>query len=83
MSADSLPDANGHILTARAIELRDRYIVVEPMTQSVSSYKPYKPMIVAIQDCRGTPEGICSMAERVGFEPTVGFLLHTLSKRAP
>jgi hypothetical protein len=23
------------------------------------------------------------MAERVGFEPTVGFLLHTLSKRAP
>jgi len=24
-----------------------------------------------------------NMAERVGFEPTVGFLLHTLSKRAP
>jgi hypothetical protein len=23
------------------------------------------------------------LAERVGFEPTVGFLLHTLSKRAP
>jgi hypothetical protein len=23
------------------------------------------------------------MAERVGFEPTVEFLLHTLSKRAP
>jgi DNA-binding PadR family transcriptional regulator len=23
------------------------------------------------------------VAERVGFEPTVGFLLHTLSKRAP
>jgi hypothetical protein len=56
MSADSLPDANGHILTARAIELRDRYVVVEPLTQSVSSYRPYKPMIVAIQDCRGTPD---------------------------
>ncbi len=24
-----------------------------------------------------------SMAEREGFEPSVGFLLHTLSKRAP
>ena len=24
-----------------------------------------------------------TLAERVGFEPTVGFLLHTLSKRAP
>src|SRR5687767_11794699 len=24
-----------------------------------------------------------TMAERVGFEPTVGFPLHTLSKRAP
>ena len=23
------------------------------------------------------------LAERVGFEPTVEFLLHTLSKRAP
>ena len=23
------------------------------------------------------------MAEREGFEPSVGFLLHTLSKRAP
>jgi hypothetical protein len=28
-------------------------------------------------------EGKLNMAERVGFEPTVGFLLHTLSKRAP
>ena len=26
---------------------------------------------------------IKEVAERVGFEPTVGFLLHTLSKRAP
>jgi hypothetical protein len=26
---------------------------------------------------------IKGVAERVGFEPTVGFLLHTLSKRAP
>ena len=25
----------------------------------------------------------CGMAERVGFEPTVGVNLHTLSKRAP
>ena len=27
--------------------------------------------------------GILSLAERVGFEPTVGVNLHTLSKRAP
>ena len=27
--------------------------------------------------------GYEDMAERVGFEPTVEFLLHTLSKRAP
>ena len=27
--------------------------------------------------------GFCVMAERVGFEPTVGVSLHTLSKRAP
>ena len=26
---------------------------------------------------------IKKVAERVGFEPTVGFNLHTLSKRAP
>ena len=33
-------------------------------------------------DSRAAREKI-SVAERVGFEPTVGFLLHTLSKRAP
>jgi hypothetical protein len=26
---------------------------------------------------------VCEMAERVGFEPTVRFPAHTLSKRAP
>jgi hypothetical protein len=31
----------------------------------------------------GDLRGEIKMAERVGFEPTVGFLLHTLSKRAP
>jgi hypothetical protein len=33
------------------------------------------------QDARKA--GICKMAERVGFEPTVRFPAHTLSKRAP
>jgi hypothetical protein len=28
-------------------------------------------------------KGVAEMAERVGFEPTVGVNLHTLSKRAP
>ena len=40
----------------------------------------------------GSADSVCAvlnlpvlrnMAERGGFEPTVGFLLHTLSKRAP
>jgi hypothetical protein len=31
----------------------------------------------------GDLRGEMNVAERVGFEPTVGFLLHTLSKRAP
>ena len=35
-----------------------------------------KCKLLEIKDLKG-------MAERVGFEPTVGFLLHTLSKRAP
>jgi len=56
MTANSLPDANGHILTARTIELRDRYVVAEPMTRSISTYKPYMPMIVALQDCGGMPD---------------------------
>ena len=41
-------------------------------------------------DPHALPRSICSsgrmnrkLAERVGFEPTVGFPLHTLSKRAP
>jgi hypothetical protein len=36
----------------------------------------------SVKDLSGlyTPKG---MAERVGFEPTVGVNLHTLSKRAP
>jgi hypothetical protein len=34
------------------------------------------------QECSNM-QGRIGMAERVGFEPTVEFLLHTLSKRAP
>ena len=30
-----------------------------------------------------TERSFAEMAERVGFEPTVGVSLHTLSKRAP
>jgi hypothetical protein len=34
------------------------------------------------QECSNM-QGRIGMAERVGFEPTVGVNLHTLSKRAP
>jgi hypothetical protein len=44
MGAGSLPDANGHIVTARAIELRDRYIVAEPMSR--------RPQLLAVTRAR-------------------------------
>lgn len=53
MMANSLPDGNGHIHTSRALQLKDRYVVVDPLTESVSTYEPYKPLIVATQDCGG------------------------------
>ena len=53
MSANSVLDANGHIPTSRALQLKDRYVVVDPLTESVSTYEPYKPLVVATQDCGG------------------------------
>jgi hypothetical protein len=53
MMANSAPDASGHISVERALELKDRYVIVDPQTESVLTYKPYRPMVVATQDCAG------------------------------
>jgi hypothetical protein len=53
MMANSVPDAAGHIAIMRSVEFRDRYVVIDPLTQSVSTYRPYRPVVVATQDCKG------------------------------
>ena len=53
MTANTLPDAGGRIETVRSIQFKDRYVVIDPFTNSISTYKPYKPIIVATQDCQG------------------------------
>jgi hypothetical protein len=53
MTANLLPDPHGQLDTVRSIQLKDKYVVIDPFTNSVSTYPPYKPAIVATQDCRG------------------------------
>jgi hypothetical protein len=54
MKANTAPDASGHIGMARAVQLRDRYVVVNPHTRSISTYKPYIPIVGPAQDCSGS-----------------------------
>ena len=65
MTSNSTP-VGSQLPTARSIELKDRYIVVDPVTESISTYKAYKPLIHATQDCGGTPD-----ARILGFETEV------------
>jgi hypothetical protein len=53
MTANTLPDAEGRLETVRAIQFKDRYVVIDPFSNSISTYKRYKPIIVATQDCQG------------------------------
>jgi len=53
MSANALPDQQGRLDTVRAVQFKDKYVVIDPYSNSVSTYPPYKPIIVATQDCRG------------------------------
>jgi hypothetical protein len=67
MTANSRPDVHGQLLTSRAIELKDRYLIVDPLTESVLSYKPYRTLVVATQDCGGTPDtSVLGFATQVG-----------------
>jgi hypothetical protein len=56
MTANLTPDPQGRLDTVRSVEFKDRYVVIDPYSQSVSTYQPYRPIIVATQDCRGTPD---------------------------
>jgi hypothetical protein len=51
MQAEGMPDATEHISTAKSIEFKDRYVVIDPHTMSTSTYKPYKPIVVPTRDC--------------------------------
>jgi hypothetical protein len=53
MTANSTPDPQGRLDTVRSVEFKDRYVVIDPYSQSVSTYQPYRPIIVATQDCGG------------------------------
>jgi hypothetical protein len=53
MNANTLPDAERRIKTVRPIQFKDRYVVIDPFSNSISTDKPYKPIIVATQDCQG------------------------------
>ena len=48
---------NDQVLSVpRSVELKDKYIVVDPLTESVTSYAPYRPMVVPTRDCGGRPD---------------------------
>jgi len=55
MRANALPDGQGRLPTVRSISFSDRYVVIDPFTRSLSSYKPYKPIVLPTQDCGGVP----------------------------
>jgi hypothetical protein len=57
MQAEGMPDATEHISTAKSIEFKDRYVVIDPHTMSTSTYKPYKPIVVPTRDCLGSRAG--------------------------
>jgi len=57
MQANSVPDATGRIEGVKSVQLQDRYVVVDPSTTSVSTYKPYRPMVARGQNCSGKPAG--------------------------
>ena len=54
MKTNTVPDATEYISTVKSIEFKDRYVVVDPNTKSISTYKPYIPVITAKEDCSGS-----------------------------
>jgi hypothetical protein len=53
MKANALPDPQGRFETIRSIQFKDRYVVIDPYTESISTYRSYRPIIVPTQDCGG------------------------------
>jgi hypothetical protein len=57
MQANSAPDVTGHIQGVKSLQLQDRYVVVDPFTMSISTYKPYRPIVVGGRSCSGKSAG--------------------------
>lgn len=57
MKANSAPDATGRIQGVKSLQLKDRYVLVDPFTNSRSTYKPYRPIVVGGRSCAGKSAG--------------------------
>jgi hypothetical protein len=57
MQAESAPDATGQIQVVKSLQLQDRYVVVDPSTMSLSTYKSYRPIVVGARSCSGKSAG--------------------------
>jgi hypothetical protein len=57
MQANSVPDATGRIQGVKSLQLQDRYVVLDPFTMSMSTYKPYRPIVVGGRSCSGKSAG--------------------------
>jgi hypothetical protein len=57
MEVNSVPDATGRIQGVKSLQLQDRYVVVDPFTISMSTYKPYRPIVVGGRSCSGKSAG--------------------------
>jgi hypothetical protein len=57
MLANSVPDATGRLQGVKSVQLQDRYVLVDPSTTSISTYGPYRPIVVGGQSCSGKSAG--------------------------
>lgn len=53
MLANSVPDATERIQGVKSVQLKDRYVLVDPTTMSISTYAPYRQIVVGGQSCSG------------------------------
>lgn len=58
VKVNAVPDTTGKFPSvARAIEFENRYVIVDPSTESITSYKPRQPLIAPTKDCGGKDAG--------------------------
>jgi hypothetical protein len=57
MQTNSAPDASGRIQGVKSVQFQDRYVLVDPSTMSLSTYKPYRPIVVGARGCSGKSAG--------------------------